>query len=94
MTRLGHSLYPHWHDQRANRVQRLLPAWDYKYPRQLALVRTLAGLWFLILTAILLSYHRGETWAWLLVPSAVLSFLAAWYVPRAVAAVTGSSNAN
>jgi hypothetical protein len=73
-------------------VQRLLPAWDYKYPRQLAFVRTLAGLWFVILTALLLGYHRGEAWAWVLVPSAALSFLGAWYIPRAVAAVTGSSN--
>ena len=94
MTRLGNTLYPHWRDETANWVQRLLPVWDYKYPRQLAFVRTLAGLWFVILTAILLGYHRGETWVWLLVPSAALSFLAAWYIPRAVAAVTGSSDAS
>jgi hypothetical protein len=94
MTHLGNTLYPHWRDERANALQKLLPAWDYKYPRQIAVVRTLAGLWFLILTAILLGYHKEETWAWLLIPCAALSFMGAWYIPRAVAAVTGSSNAS
>jgi hypothetical protein len=65
---------------------------EYKYPRQFAFVRALAGLWFVILTGILLGYQREETWAWLLVPCAALSFLGAWYIPRAVAAVTGSSD--
>jgi hypothetical protein len=92
MPRLGNTVYPHWSDERAHGVQRLLPAWEYRYPRQLAFVRAFAGLWFVILTAILLGYHRGETWAWVLVPCAALSFMGAWYVPRAVAAVTGSSN--
>jgi hypothetical protein len=94
MPRLGNTLYPHWGDKRAHGVQRVIPVWDYKYPRQLAVVRALAGLWFVILSVILLAYHRGETWVWLLIPCAALSFLAAWYVPRAVAAVTGSSNAS
>ncbi len=91
MPRLGSTLYPLWRDERAHGVQRLIPVWDYAYPRQLAFVRTLAGLWFVILTVILLADHRGETWAWLLVPCAALCFVAAWYAPRAVAAVTGSS---
>jgi hypothetical protein len=90
MTRLGNTLYPHWNDERANWLQRILPAWDYKYPRQIAVVRTLAGAWFLILTAILLGYHRAEGWAWVLIPCAAVSFLAAWYIPRTVAAITGS----
>jgi hypothetical protein len=94
MTRLGNTLYPHWSDEAAHGVQRLIPAWDYKYPRQFAIVRTLSGAWYVILTAILLGYHRGEAWAWVLVPCAALSFVAAWYVPRAVAAVTGSSKAS
>lgn len=94
MARLRNTLYPHWSDARARGVQRLLPAWDYKYPRQLAFVRILAGLWFVILTAILLGSHRGETWAWVLVPAAALSFIGAWYIPRAVVAVTGSGKAS
>ena len=63
MPRLGSTLYPLWRDERAHGVQRLIPVWDYAYPRQLAFVRTLAGLWFVILTVILLADHRGETWA-------------------------------
>lgn len=91
MTPRRNKLYPHWSDGRAHGVQRLLPIWEYRYPRQLAFVRTLAGLWFVILAAILVGYQRGEKWAELLVPCAALSFLAAWYVPRAVAAVTRPS---
>jgi hypothetical protein len=92
MARRRNTLYPHWGDDRAHGVQRVLPVWEYKYPRQFAFVRALAGLWFVILTGILLGYQREETWAWLLVPCAALSFLGAWYIPRAVAAVTRSSD--
>jgi len=93
MARRGNARYPHWNDQRAHGVQRLLPVWEYRYPRQFACARILAGLWFVILTTVLLGYHRGQTWAWLLLPCGALSFLDAWYIPRVVAAVTASSSA-
>jgi hypothetical protein len=94
MARRRNRLYPHWSDERAHGVQRLLPAWEYKFPRQLAFVRALVGLWFVILTIILLGYQRGEMWAWVFVPCAALSFAGAWYIPRTVAALPLSSNAS
>ena len=94
MKRLRDAWYPHWSDERAHGLQKVLPWYGYKWPQQFAVLSAVAGAWFLILTAILLGYHRGEAWAWLLVPAAVLSLFCAWYIPRAVAAVTGSNNAS
>jgi len=53
-----------------------------KYPRQVALVRIVIGIWLLVLTAILYrSGHVGQ-WAWLLTAVAIVHFALAYRLFR------------
>jgi hypothetical protein len=61
-----------------------VPAYEYRHPRLFARVRIGAGVWLLVLTAILYGYGRGGWWGVLLVPTAALLFYIAYRLPRAI----------
>jgi hypothetical protein len=65
---------------------KLVPTYEYRHPRLFARVRIGAGVWLLVLTAILYGYGRGGWWVALLVPTAALLFYVAYRVPRAISA--------
>jgi uncharacterized membrane protein YczE len=56
-----------------------------KYPRQVAWVRVVVGIWLLCLTAILYSSGHGGHWAWLLVVGSVVHFGLAYRLLRIAA---------
>jgi peptidoglycan/LPS O-acetylase OafA/YrhL len=72
---------------------KLLPPSERRHPRLYARVRAAAGVWLLILTAILYGYHRGAWWGLLLLPAAALLFAVAFLLPRAISARTQSTDA-
>jgi uncharacterized protein (DUF58 family) len=65
---------------------KLVPTYEYRHPRLFARVRIGAGVWLLVLTAILYGYGRGGWWGVLLVPTAALLFYVAYRLPRAISA--------
>jgi uncharacterized protein (DUF58 family) len=67
-------------------LMKLVPSYEYRHPRLFARVRIGAGVWLLVLTAILYGYGRGGWWGVLLVPTAALLFYVAYRLPRAISA--------
>jgi hypothetical protein len=67
-------------------LMKLVSPWEYRHAQLFARLRIAAGVWLLVLTAILYGYHRGGWWRALLVPAAILSFYAAYRLPRAIRA--------
>jgi hypothetical protein len=61
-------------------------SYKYRHPRLFACVRIGAGVWLLVLTAILYGYGRGGWWGVLLVPTATVPFYVAYRPPRAISA--------
>jgi hypothetical protein len=59
-----------WADKSASGPLKLVPRFEYRHPRVFAGVRMTAGVWLLILTAILYGYDRGGWWRALLIPAA------------------------
>jgi hypothetical protein len=59
-----------WADKNASGPLKLVPWYEYRHPRAFAGVRMAAGVWLLILTAILYGYDRGGWWRALLIPAA------------------------
>ncbi len=51
-------------------LMRVVPSWEKNHPRFWVPVRVGAGVWLLILTAILYGYDRGGWWRVLLIPAA------------------------
>jgi hypothetical protein len=78
-----------WGDRNASGLLRLVPGFEYRHARVFARVRMGAGVWLLILTAILYGYDRGGWWGALLIPAAAGHFYLAnllYRVPRAAGA--------
>jgi hypothetical protein len=59
-----------WADKNASGPLKLVPRFEYRHPRVFAGVRMAAGVWLLILTAILYGYDRAGWWRVLLIPAA------------------------
>jgi hypothetical protein len=53
-----------------------------RYPRQIAVVRIVIGIWLLFLTAVLYRSGRGGQWAWLLTVIAIVHFALAFRLFR------------
>jgi hypothetical protein len=81
-----------WADKNASGLLKLVPWFEYRHARVFARVRTGAGVWLLILTAILYGYDRGGWWGALLIPAAAADFYLAhllYRLPR-VTSATGA----
>jgi hypothetical protein len=74
-------------------LMKRVPSYEYRHPRLFARVRMGAGVWLLVLTAVLYGYGRGGWWGVLLVPTAALPFYVAYRLPRAISARTISTDA-
>ncbi len=86
-----------WADENARGVMRLLPAFEYRRPGLFVPIRVVAGVWMLMLTAILYGYNRGGWWGVLLIPAAAGHFYCAYRlnrVPRAGSAGMSLPHAN
>jgi hypothetical protein len=59
----------------------------------LARLRFAAGVWFLVLAAVLLGYRVGGWWPPVLVVLAALSFYVAYRLPRAIRATKAPKDA-
>jgi len=78
-----------WADKNASGPLRLVSRFEYRHARVFAGVRTAAGVWLLILTAILYGYDRGGWWRVLLILAAALHLYFAYLLyrlPRAASA--------
>jgi hypothetical protein len=51
-----------WADKNATGLLKLVPWFEYRHPVVFARIRVVAGVWLLILTAILYGYGRGGWW--------------------------------
>ena len=69
-------------DKNASGSLKLVPWCEYRHPRIFAGVRMVAGVWLLILTAILYGYDRGGWWRVLLIPAAAGHFYVAYLLHR------------
>ncbi len=81
-----------WADKNARGPLKLVSRFEYRHPRFFGGVRMAAGVWLLILTAILYGYDRGGWWRALLIPAAGghLYFAYLLYrLPRAASAGPG-----
>jgi hypothetical protein len=76
----------------ADWLMKLVPSYEYRHPRLCARVRAAAGVWLLILTAILYGSDRSGWLGLLLVPAAALLLYLAYRLPRAIRARTNSTN--
>ena len=65
-----------------NLVLRVIPPWEKKHPAVWSGVHVAAGVWLLILTAILYGYDRGGWWRALLIPAAAGHFYGAYLLHR------------
>ena len=74
-------------------LMRVVPAVEYRHAVLFARIRMAAGVWLLILAAILYGYDRGGWWRVLLVPTAGLLFYVAYRLPRAIRARPNSTDA-
>jgi hypothetical protein len=74
-------------------LMKLVPSYEYRHPRLFARVRIGAGVWLLVLTAVLYGYGRGGWWGALLVPTAAVLFYVAYRLPRAISARKSSTDA-
>jgi hypothetical protein len=63
-------------------ARHLVTSWDYRYPSVLAGLRLGAGIWVVVLTALL--FAIGDWWAAPLLVVAAILFLAMFYVLRVV----------
>ena len=61
-------------------TRHLVTSWDYRYPSMLAGLRLGAGIWMVVLTALL--FAIGDWWAAPLLVVAAMLFLAMFYVLR------------
>jgi hypothetical protein len=80
----------------ADWLVRVLPSWEKNHPGVWAGVRVGAGIWLLILTAILYGYDRGGWWRVLLIAAAAGHFYFAhllYRLPRATSARGVSTDA-
>ena len=85
-----------WADKNASGPLKLVPWFEYRHPRIFAGVRMGAGVWLLILTAILYGYDRGGWWRVLLIAAAAGHFYFAdrlLRLPRAASARMNSTDA-
>jgi hypothetical protein len=83
-------------DKNASGPLKLVPWFEYRHPRIFAGVRMGAGVWLLILTAILYGYDRGGWWRVLLIAAAAGHFYFAYLLhrlPRAASARMNSTDA-
>jgi hypothetical protein len=71
-----------WADKKASGALKLVPWYEYRHPRVFAGVRIAAGVWLLILTAILYCFDRGGWWRALLIPAAAGHFYFAYLLRR------------
>jgi hypothetical protein len=78
--------------ENARGLERLFSAYEYRHPRPFAGVRVAAGVWLLILTAILYGYDRAGWWTPLLLLAAAAHFYFAHRL-RAIGARTNSRDA-
>jgi hypothetical protein len=60
----------------------LVTSWDYHHPSALAGVRLAAGIWLVVLSALL--FASGDWWAAPLLAAAAMLFSATFYVLRIV----------
>ena len=63
-------------------TKHLVTSWDYRHPSVLAALRLAAGIWCVVLTALLFSI--GDWWAGPLLLVAAVAFTAMFYVLRIV----------
>lgn len=75
--------------ENARGLEKLLPALEYRHPRPFARLRLGAGVWLLILTAILYGYDRAGWWTPLLIVAAAGHIYFAYRL-RAIGARTSS----
>ena len=83
-------------DKNASGPLKLVPRFEYRHPRIFTGVRMGAGVWLLILTAILYGYDRGGWWRVLLIAAAAGHFYFAYLLrrlPRAPSARMNSTDA-
>jgi hypothetical protein len=73
-------------------VLQLVTPFGYRHPQFVSRVRIGAGIWLLILTAVLVS-SGGSTW-WVLLLGAALCFYLAYREPRAISAKKNSTVTN
>ncbi len=67
---------------RAFLTRYLVTSWDYHHPSALAGVRLAAGIWLVVLSALL--FTSGDWWAAPLLAAAAMLFSATFYVLRIV----------
>ena len=67
-------------------LMKLVSPYGYRHPQLIASARVVAGVWLLILTAMLYGSGRGGWWGVLLVPGAAVSFYLAYRLPREISA--------
>jgi hypothetical protein len=77
----------------SDRPMKLATLYGSRHRLLIARVRIGVGVWWLILTAILLGTGQSGWWAALLVPAAALHFYLAYRAPRAIGARTNSRHA-
>ena len=70
---------------------RFMPAWEKNHP-WFWTVRVAAGVWLLILTAILYGYDRGGWWRVLLIPAAAGHLYAGYLLHRRARAARASED--
>jgi len=63
-----------WADPRAQGLMRIVPGFEFRRAAVFARVRLFAGIWLLILAAILYGYDRAGWWTPLLVLAAAADF--------------------
>ena len=81
-----------WADKSATGPLKLVPSYEYRHPRAFAGVRMAAGVWLLILTAILYGYDRGGWWRVLLIPAAAGHFYCGYLLLRRAASASRSED--
>jgi hypothetical protein len=79
-----------WADKNATGLLKLVPWFEYRHPVVFARIRVVAGVWLLILTAILYGYGRGGWWAVLLIPAGTADF----YLAHLLYRLPGAANAS
>jgi hypothetical protein len=79
-------------DKNASGPLKLVPWFEYRHPRIFAGVRMGAGVWLLVLTAILYGYHRGGWWRVLLIAAAAGHFYFAYLLHRLPGAASARMN--
>ena len=69
--------------------------WNRRHPQLFALLRVAAGVFFLVVAALLVGYHAGSWWGpALLVAVAAVEFYVAFRLPRTVRALKAYADAS